>query len=53
MRNKEVFRAYSVDQLGFPLVGEQFDHLIEQRDNVEIHFSRFSDHIPKPHYGQV
>ncbi|MBL7952511.1 MAG: VOC family protein [Flavobacteriales bacterium] len=53
MRDKEVTRAYYVDQLGFHLVGDYDDYLMVQRDNVEIHFFLFADLDPRTNYGQV
>lgn len=55
MRNKEVTKAYYINQLGFQPVGtNEYDgYLLLQKDNVEIHFFEFKALDPKENYGQV
>lgn len=55
MRNKDVTKAYYINQLGFQPVGSnEYDgYLLLQKDNVEIHFFEFKELDPKENYGQV
>ena len=55
MRNKDVTRAYYIDQLGFKEIGrtDYPDYLMIEKDQIEIHFFKFTDLDPKENYGQV
>lgn len=55
MRNKDVTRAYYIDQLGFKEIGrtDYHDYLMIEKDQIEIHFFKFTALDPKENYGQV
>jgi catechol 2,3-dioxygenase-like lactoylglutathione lyase family enzyme len=55
MRDKGLTRAYYVDQLGFTVHGngDHADHLMVEREGVQLHFFLFKELDPKANYGQV
>lgn len=55
MRDKEVTRAYYVNQLGFKQVGniDYEGYLMLEKDEIEIHFFEFKKLKPRKNYGQV
>jgi hypothetical protein len=55
MRNKEITKAYYLNQLGFQLFGDgDFDdYLMVQKDHIQLHFFEFKELDPKENYGQV
>ncbi len=55
MRNKEITRAYYMNQLGFNEVGlaDYEGYLMLEKGNIEIHFFEFAALDPKENYGQV
>lgn len=55
MRNKEITKAYYLNQLGFQLFGDgDFDgYLMVQKDRIQLHFFEFKELDPKENYGQV
>ena len=55
MRNKQVTRAYYVDQLGFTQWGSSDypEYLMLEKDGLQLHFFAFPDLDPLSNYGQV
>lgn len=54
MRDKAATLECYVHQLGFEVVGGDYeDYLMVRKDQVEIHFFKFSELDPKENYGQV
>ena len=55
MRNRAVTKEYYVNKLGFKQVGtvEYEDYLMVYKDQIEIHFFKFSDLNPNENYGQI
>lgn len=55
MRDKAATRAYYVERLGFRVAGsgEYPDHLMVEREGVQLHFFLFPDLDPRTNYGQV
>ena len=52
-RELQATRAYYVDQLGFTVRGHYPDHLIVERDGLELHFFRHAELDPLTNDGQV
>ena len=55
MRNKNITRDFYVRQLGFhTLTGADYDnYLINEKDNIQIHFFLYENLDPQTNYGQV
>ncbi len=54
MKNKEITKAYYVDNLGFQIKGGDYpDYLMVGKDEIEIHFFAFPDLDIQTNYGQV
>lgn len=55
MRNKSVTIDFYINKLGFHQLGsEDYDeYLIVYKDNIQIHFFKFSNLDPEQNYGQV
>ena len=53
MRDKTLTKDYYLNQLGFKELSDYGDYLIVGKDNIEIHFFRFTELNPKENYGQV
>lgn len=55
MRDKSATKDYYINQLGFSEVGtnEYDEYLMVKKDQVEIHFFKFTELDPKENYGQV
>jgi len=55
MRDKNVTRAYYIDELGFEELGKvDYDgYLMLKKDQIEIHFFEFKELDPRENYGQV
>ena len=53
MRDKTLTKDYYLNQLGFKELSDYGDYLIVEKDNIEIHFFRFTELNPKENYGQV
>lgn len=54
MRNKQITKAYYLDQLGFEQFGGEYeDYLMVQKDEIQLHFFLFKNLDPKQNYGQV
>ena len=54
MKNKEITKAYYVEDLGFEMKGGDYpDYLMVSKDEIEIHFFAFPELDPMHNYGQV
>lgn len=54
MRNKEITKAYYVEDLGFEMKGGDYpDYIMVSKDEIEIHFFAFPELDPMHNYGQV
>ena len=55
MRDKNVTKAFYINQLGFKELGkEDYEgYLMIGKDQIEIHFFEFKSLNPKENYGQV
>ena len=55
MRNKSITKDYYVTKLGFTIAGsENFeDYLMVTKDQIELHFFKFTALDPKANYGQI
>ncbi|MEJ5089189.1 VOC family protein [Sphingobacterium faecium] len=54
MRDKQVTADYYINTLGFQAFGNEFeDYLMVYKDQIQIHFFKFTDLDPKENYGQV
>lgn len=55
MRNKQATLNYYRDQLHFEIAGsgDYDDYLMLKKDDIEIHFFRFSGLKPRKNYGQI
>lgn len=53
MRDKNVTRAYYVNQLGFHEIGDYEGYLMVTKDKIEVHFFEFKELDPKENYGQI
>ncbi len=55
MRNKQSTINYYLDQLQFEIAGspDYDDYLMIKRDDIEIHFFRFTKLNPRNNYGQI
>ena len=53
MRDKNITKAYYLQQLGFKEINDYGDYLILAKDQIEIHFFLFKELNPKDNYGQV
>jgi hypothetical protein len=53
MRNKDLTKAFYLNNLGFEELGDYGDYLMIRKDKIEIHFFEFKELNPKENYGQV
>lgn len=55
MRDKNMTRAYYIDELGFTALGsiDYEGYLMLAKDQIELHFFEFKELDPKENYGQV
>lgn len=55
MRDKAATRDYYLNKLGFKEFGiaNHEDYLMVEKDNLQIHFFKFTELDPKENYGQV
>jgi len=53
MRNVQVTKQFQVHHLEFEIIGDYGNHILLEKDSVEIRFFEFSNLKPLENYGQI